>query len=239
MPDAIAARAGALMADLGREHLGRPLQELGWTVTFDRARRRLGLCVWKRYGRFVKTISLARHAAERGGWGLMEDVVRHEVAHALDFETRGRSGHDGVWKAWARRCAADPARLYEGPDLDDPTAPYVGSCVAEGCTYERPFYRSVTAAHLCPRCKRDAARPRSFLRVTDRRSGAVLFAGGDSPGRSLAAIDPKYVGRCPECTAVKPFARRPTRRYACAACCQRLTGGRFDLRYELVLERRR
>ena len=46
--DVIATSAKALMEDLGREHLGRPLQDLGWSFRFDGARRRLGLCLWKK-----------------------------------------------------------------------------------------------------------------------------------------------------------------------------------------------
>ncbi len=98
----------------------------------------------------------------------MEDVARHEIAHAIDFETRGRSGHDHVWKEWARRCGADPSRVYEGELLDDPTSPYVGRCRHPGCGYSRPFYRAVTATYLCPRCKKK--RVRSHLEVLDRIS---------------------------------------------------------------------
>lgn len=239
MLQTLAAQADELIASLGREHLGHSLQDRGWTLRFDGARRRLGLCIWMKRGRLAKIISLSRHAAVAGGWELMEDVVRHEAAHAIDFETRGRSGHDRTWKQWAIRCGADPTRLYEGEAFDDPAAPYLGRCPAEGCGYRRPFYRAVTAAHLCPQCERDPARTSSFLRVTERRSGETLYAGGSTPGRSLSAIDPKYVGRCPECGAVRPFARRPKRRHACVDCCRRRAGGRFDARFELVLVQRR
>jgi hypothetical protein len=36
--DPAAERTLALMSELGREHLGRPLQELGWTVHVDTGR---------------------------------------------------------------------------------------------------------------------------------------------------------------------------------------------------------
>ena len=235
--DPIAASTRALMEELGREHLGRPLQDLGWTFRFDGARRRLGLCLWEKGGQPVKTISLSRHLAAREGWALMEDVARHEVAHALDFETRGRSAHDRTWKAWARRCGADPTRCYEGELADDPASPYVGRCPAAGCGHTRPFYRAVTSSYFCPRCEEAPGRARSYLRVTERRSGRVLHEGGAEPRRpTRSKRPPKYVGRCPRCGATRPFARRPKRRYACAACCRAHAGGRFDPRFELGIQ---
>jgi hypothetical protein len=233
----IAERTLALMRELGREHLGRPLQEAGWTFRFDGARRRLGLCRWRMGAHPVKAISLSRPIAAREGWALMEDVARHEIAHALDFETRGRSAHDAVWKAWARRCGADPTRVYEGELDDDPASPVVGRCLTSGCTYTRPFYRAVTAAYFCPRCK-EAGTP-SFLRIEERSTGRVVREGGDEPGSASPGRAPKYVGQCPRCAATRPFARRPTRRYACAACCRRHAGGQFDPRFELTLRQNR
>lgn len=44
------------------------------------------------------------------------DIVLHEVAHALDFEDRGTSGHDEAWKDWARRVGADPTRETSLPE---------------------------------------------------------------------------------------------------------------------------
>jgi predicted SprT family Zn-dependent metalloprotease len=228
------------MRELGRAHLGRPLQDLGWSFSFDRARRRLGQCLWKRGDRSVKTISLSRALAAREGWTLMEDVARHEIAHALDYETRGRSAHDRTWKTWARRCGADPTRCYEGELADDPSSPYVGRCPTTGCDYARPFYRAVRSAYYCPRCEEASGRERSFLRVTDRRSGRVLHEGGAEPTRpTRLKRPPKYLGRCPRCGTARPFARRPKRRYACTSCCQELAGGRFDPRFELAIHQRR
>lgn len=161
------------MRDLGVRHLGRPLQELGWRFEFDRARRRLGLCRWKRGPRSTRIISLSRSISAREGWTLMEDVARHEVAHAIDFETRGRSGHDRTWKAWAVLCGADPTRTYEGELADDPASRYVGRCTAPDCSYTRPFYRTVTSRYLCRRCRDGGTR--SLLRVEERATGRTIL----------------------------------------------------------------
>jgi len=46
---------------------------------------------------------------------VLVDIVLHEVAHALDFEDRGTSGHDEAWKSWARKVGANPNRTTELP----------------------------------------------------------------------------------------------------------------------------
>lgn len=233
----IERRALALMRKLGEQHLDRSLQDLGWRFQFDRARRRLGLCEWQTHPVSKKVISLSRFLASSGGWLLMEDVVRHEIAHALDFETRGRSAHDRVWKRWARLCGADPTRTYDGELGDDPSSPFVGQCLEASCAYVRPFYRSVTAAYYCPRC--NGVGTRTFLRIRERSTGRIVRAGGAEPGPVGLTRPPPYLARCPACGHTRPFARRPRRRYACGPCCQRHAGGRFDKRFELALERRR
>jgi predicted SprT family Zn-dependent metalloprotease len=222
------------MQALGSEHIGKALQDLGWVFRYDRARQRLGLCRWSTRG---KVISLSKAISAREGWLLMEDVARHEIAHALDFETRGRSGHDRVWKAWALRCGADPTRVYSGELTADDSSRYLGRCLADGCAYSRPFYRSVTAAYICPKC--DKVRPRSYLRIEDRRTGQIVRNGGASHGSLVTAGTSKYIGRCPKCAETRPFHRRPTRRYACGECCNRHAGGRFDARFELALQQLR
>ncbi len=228
----MSARTEALLESLGREHLGRPLTDLGWTFRWDRARRRLGLCTWKKGARLVKTVSLSRPLAEALGWDVMEDVARHEIAHALDYETRGRSAHDAAWKAWATRCGADPAATYDGPLPDDGTSRLLARCPA--CGFSRPFHRMPTRAYACPDCAGAPEAPRVFLRIDERASGRILRAGGAVPGPSPAA---RYVATCPACGVRSERQRRPIRRLACAGCCRRHAGGRFSELYELTFTR--
>jgi len=47
---------------------------------------------------------------------------------------------------------------------------------------------------------------------------------------------PKYIYRCPACGQEFP-ARRALGALACAKCCKRHTGGRYDSRFKLVLDR--
>jgi len=173
-----------LMDELGAEHLGEPLAARGWVFAFDRARRRLGACHHPRSNRSArslrradkpaKKITLSHHHAALGGWPLMEDVARHEIAHALDYETRGRSDHGPAWRRWALACGADPSRLYEGELPRDPDAPYHGTCPACGVTV--PFYRRPTRKPACKACcaAHNGGRydPRFRLCVRSRRSAA-------------------------------------------------------------------
>lgn len=169
----IRAKARTLMSSLGEAQLGRSLLSLGWTIRFDRARRRLGICRWEQNGRRARIISISRFYAAEGGWAMMEDVVRHEIAHAIDYETRGESDHGPVWKAIARRVGADPTRLYEGPDVPDDASKYVGICPS--CEKEHPFYRRVSRRHACPDCCRSHNRGRFthrfLLRILERETG--------------------------------------------------------------------
>jgi len=211
------ARAEALLDALGTETLGEPLGVRGWAFGFDRSRVRLGrcrFCLDRTTGRVVKTITLgAAHAAQ--GWTAeVEDTVRHEIAHALDFETRGRSGHDAAWRRWAVRCGATPRSCSRAPRPDDDASPYVGVCAA--CGHRHPFYRAVVRAYRCPQC-------RAPLAVVNRETGEA------APNRAA------FVGTCPACGAAHAFARRPRRPVACAACCRAHARGRYDARFALAL----
>lgn len=138
------------MEELGLRYLGRPLQDFGWRFGFDRARRRLGRCLWEQDGRRVRRITLSGPLARHLGWAGMEDAARHEIAHALDYETRGESGHDAVWRAWARRCGARPERLARDVNLPLTGARYVGIC--PHCARQYPFYRRLRRPRVCARC---------------------------------------------------------------------------------------
>ena len=221
MPDLDATRAAALrlMDTLGRDLLGEPLGARGWTFGYDRARRRLGVC------RIAdKRITLSTTLTQRLPAADVDDTIRHEIAHAIDAERRGRSGHDATWRALATACGARPERCYAGRTPDDPTSAYVAACLRCGAT--SPLYRQPVRARRCAAC----AEP-SVLRVTHRASGHVVWPGGDTPGAygGTAGI----AATCPGCGAVTRRARRPRRALACAACCSRHAGGRYDARFRL------
>ncbi len=148
--DEIAVRAEQLMDGLGEQLLGKSLRALGWRFRFDRAKTRLGCCTWSTGDKPGKEISISRHFAELYGWKMMEDVVRHEIAHAIDVETRAKTDHSRTWKRWARRCGADPTRLYEGNEIKALKPKFLGCCSA--CGTEYPYYRRPKRAIACATC---------------------------------------------------------------------------------------
>lgn len=215
-----------LFDELGRELIGESLRERGWTFGFDRARTRLGVC-----RPATQQITLSAHLTRTLPDADVEDTVRHEIAHALDHELhpnrRGRRAHDRTWKALARRCGATPERCFDGDIPDDPSAPYVATCLS--CSTTRDLYREPVRAHLCPTCSRPR-RP-SYLRVTHRPTGRVVWQGGEDRGEygGTAGVQ----ATCSRCDTTVRRARRPTRKTACATCCTRHAGGRYDDRFRL------
>lgn len=70
-------------------------------------------------------------------------------------------------------------------------------------------------------------------RENSRRFQDLLRAVG-AP-RYAAPLEPRRFYRCPRCGARFGYGRRVSG-YACAACCRRYAGGRYDPRFMLVEE---
>lgn len=206
----VEVHARALMDELGKHLLGASLLARGWTFQFDRARVRLGRCLFRRRGAFVRIISVSVQHAREGWVPNVEDTVRHEIAHAIDYELRGTSGHDAQWKHLALRCGASPkARAGERPS--DDAAPWRAECPT--CTYSFPLYRRPTRRYACPTC------PASGMNVLSR-DGQKAFS------RTLQAV-------CPACGELFFRARKPAHDVACKACCTRHNHGAYDTRFRL------
>ncbi|MGZ4536669.1 MAG: SprT-like domain-containing protein [Nocardioidaceae bacterium] len=115
-------RAYALATGLLEEHGLH-----GWTVVFDTAKRRAGIC------RFDdRQIGLSGPLTRLHDEAEVRDTVLHEVAHAL---VGPRHAHDAVWAAQARAIGGTAERCLsaEAPRVE---APWVGVCPA-GHTVER------------------------------------------------------------------------------------------------------
>lgn len=78
-----------------------------WTVTFDRARGRLGLCNHKK-----KTLSFSAVITPHLSKSQFQNTVLHEVAHA---RTPGH-GHDNIWKRLFISMGGDGNRLSNIPE---------------------------------------------------------------------------------------------------------------------------
>lgn len=222
MPDPTRDLALRLFDSLGRDLLGESLADRGWTFAYDRARKRLGACHPRQ-----RRITLSAHLAAALSPEEVEDTLRHEIAHAIDVERRGRTAHDATWKRIAVACGARPDRLFDGDVPADPTAPYVATCPSCGARHD--LYRQPVHPRRCRPCAASGAP--AYLRVVRQAAGAVIWPGGEKPGAygGTAGVE----ATCPGCGETVRRARRPRRALACASCCRRHAGGRFDARFRL------
>ena len=93
----------------------------GWSVRFDGAKRRAGVC------RFAeRVIGLSAPLARLHSEAEVRDTVLHEIAHAL---VGPEHAHDAVWRATARRIGSSGRRCVPG-DTARPRGDWVGVCAA-------------------------------------------------------------------------------------------------------------
>ena len=91
---------------------------VNYSFGFDRAIRRAGLCNYSQ-----KRITISRHLVEAGDMHVVEQVLLHEIAHALVGK---KHNHDAVWKAKAQATVDNAHMRYYIVHLHrllDPEAP--------------------------------------------------------------------------------------------------------------------
>jgi hypothetical protein len=116
-------------------HLGT-----GWTFAFDRAVTRAGLCDHTR-----RRISVSAPLAARYSEAEVEQVLLHEVAHAL---AGAGAGHGPTWRTIARGLGYTGDRLHDGRAAEE-LAPWVGECPGGHPLYR---HRRPTRPVACGRC---------------------------------------------------------------------------------------
>lgn len=138
------------------------LADLGWTFKFGKTKRAAGRCVRKGVKRNFfgdiesvdkKYIELSMHYIDQNleeskEW---EEVIRHEIAHALDVEIRGKSNHDRHWKAIAQSILSTGARTFTKEQLkDEKTSKYTLIC--DNCGETQPSHRKKKRKSACVDC---------------------------------------------------------------------------------------
>jgi len=115
----------------------------GWALRFDHARTRFGQCDHRR-----QTISISRVLAARANDDGVEQVLLHEIAHAL---AGARAGHGPVWLARARAIGYRGGRTHQ-VDASADLAKWHGVCPHghEVLRFRRPR-KLVSCAHCDPR----------------------------------------------------------------------------------------
>ncbi len=249
------AHALHLMKELGQQVLGRSLRDLGWVFGFDNAKRRLGACRYRPGTPPTKRITLSRHyvrlnglaCRDESGLQVIDDVIRHEIAHAIDYERRGRSDHSSAWKAICRKVGADPSRVYEGVDVARVPGKYFIECPQCGQTDE--FYKRPKNVRYCKPCSRKAGHrfdPSCRMTLRLRASGKEALYGNERRKQAAAGnIQPpeatpaergyKYTATCPSCGQQTGFRRKVTRTYVCIPCCKKHANGQADRRFALKI----
>lgn len=132
--DRVRGRAAALI----RDHLDPSV----WTFGFDNAKTRAGQCDFAR-----RRITVSRHLAERFTDDDIDQVLLHEVAHAL---VGARAGHGPGWRRTAAALGYTGSRLHDGPIASE-LAPWIGVCPSG---HEHYRYRTPTRPMACATCSR-------------------------------------------------------------------------------------
>lgn len=82
------------------------LADRGWTWGYDNRKTSIGGCKGRRK-HIVISKYFCDHNLDHRAHDL-EDTIRHEIAHALDRETRGTSDHGPFWQSMAKQVGAIP-----------------------------------------------------------------------------------------------------------------------------------
>lgn len=117
----------------------------GWVVALDRSKVRFGQCRHRTH-----TIGLSRELVSLNTREAVEDVIRHEIAHAL---AGVEAGHGRAWKLKCIEVGARPERCYDSNSVVAVPAKF--ALVCEPCGYRHPRHRiTKTKKYIHRRCGR-------------------------------------------------------------------------------------
>jgi len=135
------------------------MRELGldrsWEFVFDSAKQRAGLCNYSDH-----KISLSKYIVEYHSIDQSEQVILHEIAHALAGKS---AGHGPNWKKTAKSIGYR-AEKFTGKEIAEQTAKWVGEC-RNGHRHYR--FKSPKAKLSCLYCGR-GFNPRNLISWTKR-----------------------------------------------------------------------
>jgi predicted SprT family Zn-dependent metalloprotease len=124
------------------------LKERNWRFEFNNRKAAAGLCDFR-----TKTIYISK-------WLLFqnlekslefENTLRHEIAHALDFEMRKTSDHGQIWKLIARQVLCTAERCYKSHQISiSTTTKYTLIC--DSCGKNQPSHKIKKRKTACGKC---------------------------------------------------------------------------------------
>ena len=115
---------------------------INYSFGFDRAVRRAGLCNYTK-----RRITLSKHFVEHASSEEIEQVLLHEIAHALAGQS---AGHGPKWKKQASDIGYKHQKL-DGAQISKSTAKWVGVCPSGHNHYRmRKPTRPLSCKHCAP-----------------------------------------------------------------------------------------
>lgn len=136
-----ATEAKVLATKLMNEH---GLIASGWRFEFDNAKRRFGVCRYRR-----KVVGLSLPLVKLNSEAQVRDTILHEIAHAL---VGSGHGHGHVWKRKAIEIGCNGERCYSVTDVVAPQSKYQAICPS--CGHIHRAHRIKKRKASCGLCSR-------------------------------------------------------------------------------------
>jgi len=141
------------------------LKDLGWTIGYSNARNAAGTCSYRGRRDFStnkiiftkKEVKLSLHLMKQnlgeGKGAKWEETIRHELAHAMDVELRGKTNHDRTWRFIAGKMLSNGERTFTDSDLaDNKQSKYTLIC--DTCKKEQRSHKKKKKLSACGGCCR-------------------------------------------------------------------------------------
>lgn len=135
-----------------------------WGFKFDSAKKRFGCCHYR-----TKTITLSKAIVALNDIPAVENVILHEIAHAIAGPVHG---HDKHWKKVAKSIGCDGKRCYSTTKVSTPTARYTGTC--PHCNYEIHMHRLPSRNYACGKCCKGTYNPDYVFNWADNKTGLSI-----------------------------------------------------------------
>ncbi len=119
------------------------LIEQGWFFSWDRAKKRLGVCQHRN-----KMILMSKYLTTQRTYEQCRNTILHEIAHAL---VGPGHGHSAVWEMKALEIGCDGQRCGALPEDAEPIAArWTGRC--SSCERTQQFHRAPVRVRSCGSC---------------------------------------------------------------------------------------
>ena len=144
----------SLVAEFEKQK-GKWLKE-DWKLLFNNKNNSLGSCTWNKFNNWERYIYLSNIAIKYLTLEEMIDTVRHEIAHAYQFENHKYSKHDDLFYQYCEMIGAKPKRCFDGEFFGK----YKRKCSNKKCQRKTTYFnrmtkkriRFINADYCCLKC---------------------------------------------------------------------------------------